>query len=78
MIDREQLIIIIVMKTLYFVVWNDCSILSYQDTCQLLSLLHTSNMLINNEYGSYTLRYIMLKYLWTILKHISDGLLTWA
>ena len=54
MIDREQSRIITVMKILYFTVWNDRSILPYQDTCQLLSLLQTLNMHVNDEYGSCT------------------------
>ena len=76
MVDREQSrIIIIVMKILYFIVWNDRSILTYQDTCQLLSLLQTPNMHVNDEYGSYTSGYAALELLWAISKYLNGGLL---
>jgi hypothetical protein len=77
-VDREQSIIITVMKVLYFTVWNDRSILTYQDTCQLLSLLQTPNMPVNDEYGSYTSGYATLEFLWTIFKYLNDKLLSEA
>ena len=78
MVDREQSRIITVMKVLYFTVWNDRSILTYKDTCQLLSLLQTPNMSVNDEYGSYTSRYAALEFLWRISKYLSNGLLSKA
>ena len=60
------------MKVLYFTVWNDRSILTYQDTCQLLSLLQTQNMHVNDEYGSYTSGYATLDFLWAISKYLND------
>ena len=61
------------MTTLYFTVKNDCLILSFQETCRLLSILRTPTMPINDEYGSYTLGYATLEFLWAILKHVNDG-----
>ena len=78
MVDREQSRIITVMKILYFTVWNDRSILTYQYTCQLFSLLQTSNMPINDEYGSYTSGYATLEFLWAISKYLNDRLLSEA
>jgi hypothetical protein len=78
MVDREQSRIITVMKVLYFTVWNDRSILTYQDTCQLLSLLQTPNMPVNDEYGSYISGYAALEFLWAISKYLSDKLLSEA
>jgi hypothetical protein len=78
MIDREQLRIITVMKVLYSTIWNNRSILTYQDTCQLLSLLQTPNMLVNDEYGSYTSGYAALEFLWAISKYLNDKLLSEA
>lgn len=52
--------------------------LGFQDTCQLSSLLQTPNMPINDEHGSFTLRYVVLEFLRAMSKHISDGLWTEA
>lgn len=37
-------------------------ILSFQYTCQMLLILQTPNMPIDNEYGSYTLGYATLEF----------------
>jgi hypothetical protein len=78
MVDIEQLRIITVMKVLYFTIWNDRSILSFQDTCQLLSLLQTPNMHVNDEYNSYSSRYATLEFLWAISKYLNDKFLSEA
>ena len=78
MVDRKQSRIITMMKVLYFTVWNDRSILTYQDTCQLLSLLQIPNMLINDEYDSYTSKYVTLEFLWAISKYLNDRFISEA
>ena len=64
------------MKILYFTIWNDRSILTYQDICQLFSLLQILYYHVNDEYDSYTSGYATLKYLWVVSKYLNDGLLT--
>ena len=72
MVYREQSRIIIVMKTLYFTIWNVRLILCYQDTYQLFSLLQTLNIPIDDEYDSYTSRYVVLEFWQSISKHINN------
>ena len=52
--------------------------MSFQDTCQLLSILQTPTMPINDEYGSYTQGYATLEFLWAISKHTSGWFLAEA
>ena len=76
MINREYTRLITCMKILYFTIQKDRSILSYEDTCQLLRDLHTPEMLVNDDYGAYTSKYAALEFLWAISEHIRDKLLT--
>lgn len=63
MVDREQSRITTSKKALYFTLWNDRLSFCYLDVCQLLSILKTLNIPINDEYGSYTLGYAILEFL---------------
>ena len=76
MINKEYARIITCMKILYFTIQNDRSILSYEDTCQLLRDLHTPEMRVNDDYGAYTSKYTALEFLWVISEYIRDKLLT--
>ena len=75
MINRECARIITCMKILYFTIQKDRSILSYEDTCQLMRDLHTPEMPVNDDYGAYTSNYAALEFLWAISEHIRDKLL---
>lgn len=57
MIDREHYKTFTVMIILYFIVYNDHSFLSYQETRQIFPVLQMPNMLINDKYSSYTSKF---------------------
>jgi hypothetical protein len=76
MINREYARIITCMKIVYFTIQKDMSILSYEDICQLLRDLHTPEMPVNDDYGTYTSKYAALEFVWAIFEHIGNKLLT--
>ena len=62
-INKKYARIITYMKIFFFTIQKDRSILSYEDTCQLLRDLHTLEMHVNDDYGAYTSKYAALEFL---------------
>jgi hypothetical protein len=70
MVDRENGRILIVMKLLYFVVYNDLPLLHYIEQCKIHMLLSTPDMPANIEYLSYTNVTAAMSFLDAISQHL--------
>ena len=74
MVDREKAIILIVMKLLYFVVYNDLPLLQYVEQCRIHALLSTPDMPTIVEYSSYTNVIAGMGFLSAIFEHLRESL----
>ena len=76
MVDREKARILIVMKLLCFVVYNDLPLLQYVEQCRIHALLSTPDMPASAEYSSYTNVTVGMGFLNTISEHLRESLLS--
>ena len=74
MVDREKGRIFIVMKLLYFVVYNDLPLLHYVEQCKIHMFLSTPDMPANTEYSSYTNVTAAMGFLDAISQHLGSNL----
>ena len=74
MVDRENSRILIVMKLLFFVVYNDLPLLHYVEQCKIHMLLSTPDMPANTEYSSHINVTATIDFLDVISQHLSSNL----
>jgi hypothetical protein len=75
MVDRKNGRILIVMKLLYFLVYNDLPLLHYVEQCKIHMLLSTPDIPANTEYLSYTNVTAAMGFLDVISQHLSSNLI---
>ena len=76
MVDYEKARILTVMKSLYFIVYNDLPLLQYVEQCRIHALLSTPNMPASAEYSSYTNVTAGMGFLSAIFEHLRESLLS--
>ena len=75
MIDHEKARLLIIMKLLYFVIYNNLPLLQYVEQCQIHALLSTLDMQEIVEYSSYTNVIVGMEFLSAISKNLRKSLL---